>query len=198
MNEFKQGEVVEVTNYPTENKWKIREFIGYSNKGYVCWNKNKDYIATWAHIRKVKPHKKLKEFAEKYPKCKWEWSSPISDYIEWNPCSNEIDWDKNYRYRIRDNISLESYEKFENVILAWWSGAKIEYYTMSNSWKTSKYPIWKLAIKYRIKPKTIYEFMVKHFNDWYINNKLLTLKEIKEIYDKSEYKLTGRSWKVKE
>jgi hypothetical protein len=61
-------------------------------------------------------------------------------------------WQPNKEYRIKDNISLESWNKHKDLIKAWWDGAEIEFKAYNGSWKETDSLYWWADVEYRIKP----------------------------------------------
>ena len=71
---------------------------------------------------------------------------------EWISINDEPFCGKKCRYRIKDGISIESWEAHKELIKAWWDGAIIEFYWNSDeSWATILEPCWDYYSKYHIK-----------------------------------------------
>jgi len=64
--------------------------------------------------------------------------------------NNKPTWGKHTNYRIKDNISIESWEVHKNLIKQWWDGAEIE--SLTGSWSVDT-PNWYTNCPYRVKVK---------------------------------------------
>ena len=52
MSEFKQGDMIEVSDYGTD--WERREFISSTSNGkFLCWSEDKAYATTWQYTRPI-------------------------------------------------------------------------------------------------------------------------------------------------
>ena len=81
-------------------------------------------------------------------------------------------WDYDIdRYKIKDNISIEQWDKHKEVIKEFWNGAEIECFSLHDDtgwYNTRGQSLWTTCLKYRVKPKveetvmTIREIEAKH------------------------------------
>jgi hypothetical protein len=92
----------------------------------------------------------------------------------WNNIKWQIvipEWHETEKYRIKDGISLSSWNTHKEVIKAHWEGKDIEF-KRSDYWRISLVPEWYIDCLYRIKeePELYYRFKKEHqgtvlFND---------------------------------
>jgi len=91
-------------------------------------------------ISLLKEAEKQGAIIEEFSKGKWV----IDTFLLWNKPFDS--------YRIKDNISLESWHAHKDIILLWFSGAEIE---MNNlrpyKWIAISEPVWSIDIQYRVK-----------------------------------------------
>ena len=70
----------------------------------------------------------------------------------WNIDDNPS-WEEDKEYRIKGDISIESWNKHKKLIKAWWGGNKIECLSLG-IWYSIVWPSWHLHYRYRINPST--------------------------------------------
>jgi len=61
-------------------------------------------------------------------------------------------WNKNYKYHIKDNISISSWNAHKDLIKQYWNGAEMEYHSTIDGWKLAE-PTWHTLANYRVKAK---------------------------------------------
>jgi hypothetical protein len=196
----KEGEIIEVREN-SHGDWEHREFICISKDGkFLCWYGNKTDVLFWKYARPLDKFRKLKEFAKKHPKCRWECKN--NDNAYWTQVVDNPDWTCD-EYRIKDGIPLKAYEKFEDIIQAYWNGAKIEFWCdLEDKWTEADPPSWNLDRKYRVKSKTktYYEVILRDSRTngyrYNISGLLFTQEEL----DSSNewYQKTGRKFEIEE
>jgi hypothetical protein len=196
-SEMKPGDIIEVSKYEC-GKYCKREFIAMtSDNRFLCWNENKNSASAWEYGRDIDKLKELKECEalgaqfEYFNSARQEWVA-----------KDKPVWSKFTKYRIKSNISPEEFKKHSKEIIAWWGGAKIQYYNNPKTkWSAANLPLWSINVKYRIKPKkakTIHEFLYRAdiSKEFVLSSYPRTLKYIKENFKNNGYILTGRSWKL--
>ncbi len=99
---------------------------------------------------KLTPYDKFKELKKAHSEgAKIEFYSTID--MKWlDTDNNKPGWYKYTNYRIKDNISIESWEVHKNLIKQWWDGAEIE--SLTGSWSVDT-PNWYTNCPYRVKVK---------------------------------------------
>ncbi len=69
-------------------------------------------------------------------------------YVTINPT-----WRTDYEYRIKDDISISSWQAHKDLIKQWWDGAEIErHHPTANTWDIKNSPEWHTNATYRVKP----------------------------------------------
>ena len=64
-------------------------------------------------------------------------------------------WQDIHDYRIKGGITIEQWDKWKDIIKAWWEGAEVEYWSVvSKDWEKENNPTWTLMKSYRIAPNT--------------------------------------------
>jgi hypothetical protein len=74
---------------------------------------------------------------------------------EWVELLSTPLWEDIHEYRIKGGISIEQWDKWKDIIKAWWEGAEVENWcVISKDWEKETNPTWILIKSYRIAPKT--------------------------------------------
>ena len=88
-----------------------------------------------------------------------------SMFEKWKLTAHEPLWGKKCSYRIKGGISIESWNKWKDVILAYWSGKEIEFKRLftGEGWKSSNAPTWEDTgwFDYRVKPEYAWQWIIK-------------------------------------
>jgi hypothetical protein len=182
MNEFKPkpGEIIEVSN-TGKNGWQEREFIGMTiYDKYLCWAHDRTTANPWGYARPVDKFRELKECCKLGAKFEYK----LYDNNNWKNCKNfkgdwcQPSWNKDRKYRIKNDISTEQFLKHHKEIVAFWNGKAIE--SLSNdNWYEVGIPVWDINTKYRVKkePTCFYQWgKLSEYGDcinipaWDINN----------------------------
>ena len=193
MKEFKQGTLIEVSNYTNFKDSRTREFIAMSSENkYLCWTENKIDASTWKYARRADKLIELKECHATGAKIEYK-----NIYDSWVP-TDKPTWDESLEYRIKDGITPEKFKKFRKEIIAHWEGERIELFNaFIEEWQSVEDIDWNLTYRYRVKStKTVHEFLYKAdlSKEFVLSTKPRTLKYIEENF--TDYILTGRSWEV--
>ena len=101
-------------------------------------------------------------------------------------------WQKSFSYRIKDNISISSWQAHKDLIKQWWDGAEIEYHSTIDGWKSAK-PTWHTLGRYRVKQD---KWKLPEYEDgstWTIDG-ILGI----QIWDSQKYTKSGRRRATKE
>jgi hypothetical protein len=118
--------------------------------------------------------------------------------INWFAIDPYEGFSDSYEYRIKGNINIKQWDKWKDLIKAWWDGTEIEIFdTFSNKWIDIYEPSWATHCEYRIKPS---QWEMKPA-EWYISTygEVVEHSELlKQYTKKNKAQLFGMVYHTKE